>query len=276
MVWLDRWHSGDNQSVGSSAPVVSRWLWPGSRSFLEMNSMVVTYWIVFFVPVIHLSGPFAHEQMESNAHISTNWEKLAGSKMGWLDLLHKTCDRCCACKYCSKNQFRPAFCVIKLLLQIFQCINFTGASNESRAPDGGLELLATLLTHLSWKNLLSGFGNNIQYGITFQLFEKGKMGGRRGWKGEKRGGIICDSNAVTVNCLWPKFVSLMFLFHEISSRIELSKPTVLKASPKLVWISRASCVHSIGFLLISAKEIMFSVASFVCVFGCLSVGLLAT
>ena len=37
---MTRWCSGDNQSVGSSVPVVSRWLWPGNRIFLEVASMV--------------------------------------------------------------------------------------------------------------------------------------------------------------------------------------------------------------------------------------------
>ena len=40
------WCSGDNQSVGSSVLVVSRWLWPGNRTFLEVASMVVTCYIV--------------------------------------------------------------------------------------------------------------------------------------------------------------------------------------------------------------------------------------
>ena len=44
------WRTGDNQSVRSSAPVVSRWLWPGNRTFLEVASMVVTWWIVAFLP----------------------------------------------------------------------------------------------------------------------------------------------------------------------------------------------------------------------------------
>ena len=40
--WLfTRWCLGDNQSVGSSVPVVSRWLWPGNRTFLE----VLTWWL---------------------------------------------------------------------------------------------------------------------------------------------------------------------------------------------------------------------------------------
>ena len=34
-------------SVGLSVPVVSRWLWPGSRTFVEVASMMVTWWIVF-------------------------------------------------------------------------------------------------------------------------------------------------------------------------------------------------------------------------------------
>ena len=38
----------DNQSEGSSVPVVSRWLWPGDRTFLELASMVVTWWRVAF------------------------------------------------------------------------------------------------------------------------------------------------------------------------------------------------------------------------------------
>ena len=41
---------GDNQSVRSSVPVVTRWLGPGNRTFLEVASMVVTWCIlVFFV-----------------------------------------------------------------------------------------------------------------------------------------------------------------------------------------------------------------------------------
>ena len=34
----------------SSAPVVSRWLWPGNRTFLEVISIVVTWWIVAVLP----------------------------------------------------------------------------------------------------------------------------------------------------------------------------------------------------------------------------------
>ena len=44
-----RWCSGDNQSVRSSVPVVNRWLWPGNRTFLEVVSMMVTWWIVAFL-----------------------------------------------------------------------------------------------------------------------------------------------------------------------------------------------------------------------------------
>ena len=42
------WCLCDNQSVGSSVPVVSRWLWPGNRTFLEVASMMVTWWIMAF------------------------------------------------------------------------------------------------------------------------------------------------------------------------------------------------------------------------------------
>ena len=43
------WCLGDNQSVRSSVPVVSRWLWPGNRTFLEVASMVATWWLVAFL-----------------------------------------------------------------------------------------------------------------------------------------------------------------------------------------------------------------------------------
>ena len=41
-------HSGDNQTVRSSVPVVSRRLWPGNMTFFKVASMVVTSWIVAF------------------------------------------------------------------------------------------------------------------------------------------------------------------------------------------------------------------------------------
>ena len=44
-----RWCSGDNQSVESSAGVVSRWLWPGNRTSLEVDITVATWWIVAFL-----------------------------------------------------------------------------------------------------------------------------------------------------------------------------------------------------------------------------------
>ena len=49
-----RWCSGDNQSVRSSVPLVSRWLWPGNNIILDVVSMVVTCWIVaFLLSVLH-------------------------------------------------------------------------------------------------------------------------------------------------------------------------------------------------------------------------------
>ena len=38
----------DNQSVRSSVPVVSRWLWPGKMTYLEVASTMVTWWVVAF------------------------------------------------------------------------------------------------------------------------------------------------------------------------------------------------------------------------------------
>ena len=50
------WRSGNNRNVGSSALVVSRWLGPGNRTFLEVASMVVTWWIVAFCAVNLVMG----------------------------------------------------------------------------------------------------------------------------------------------------------------------------------------------------------------------------
>ena len=42
------WRSGNNQSEESSALVVSRWLWSGNKTFLEVDSLVESWWIVAF------------------------------------------------------------------------------------------------------------------------------------------------------------------------------------------------------------------------------------
>ena len=44
-----RWRLGNNQNVRSSALVVSRWLWPGNKTVLEVASMVGTWWTVAFL-----------------------------------------------------------------------------------------------------------------------------------------------------------------------------------------------------------------------------------
>ena len=44
------WHFDYHPSASeSSVPVVGRWLWPGNRTFLQVASMVVTWWIVGFL-----------------------------------------------------------------------------------------------------------------------------------------------------------------------------------------------------------------------------------
>ena len=53
------WRSGDNQSEGSLVPMVSRWLWPGNRTFLEVAYMVATWRIVAFLCSVSLQmGPW--------------------------------------------------------------------------------------------------------------------------------------------------------------------------------------------------------------------------
>ena len=48
------WRSSDNPSVRSSVPVVSKWLWPGNRTFSEVASMVGTWWILAFFAQWHI------------------------------------------------------------------------------------------------------------------------------------------------------------------------------------------------------------------------------
>ena len=43
------YHRVIDNSVGQAILVVSRWLWPGNKKFLEMACMVVTWWIVAFL-----------------------------------------------------------------------------------------------------------------------------------------------------------------------------------------------------------------------------------
>ena len=44
------------QGEGSSATVVSSWLRPGNRTFFDVASMVVTWWIVAFLRSVYQFG----------------------------------------------------------------------------------------------------------------------------------------------------------------------------------------------------------------------------
>ena len=60
---MTRWHSVDNQSVRSSVPVVSIWLSSGNRTFLEVASMVDTWWIVAVLSSNTCSSMQNHESI---------------------------------------------------------------------------------------------------------------------------------------------------------------------------------------------------------------------
>ena len=51
-----RWRLSDNQSVQSSAQEVSRWLWPENKTFLEVDSMVSSWWVAAFLPSVPSLG----------------------------------------------------------------------------------------------------------------------------------------------------------------------------------------------------------------------------
>ena len=53
---LPHWHTGNNQSVRSSVPVVHRWLGPENMTFLEVASMVAAWWIMAFLCSDHLEN----------------------------------------------------------------------------------------------------------------------------------------------------------------------------------------------------------------------------
>ena len=55
---------------GLSAPVVSRWLWPGNKTFLVVDSMVVSWWIVGLMPSVHCSIICSVTQQYPNLHSS--------------------------------------------------------------------------------------------------------------------------------------------------------------------------------------------------------------
>ena len=73
MIWHLNYHpsasKGNNWSEGSSAPVVSRWLGPGNRTFLEVESMVVTWWIVLFLPSAYTSHLVVLDNRNHKCHI---------------------------------------------------------------------------------------------------------------------------------------------------------------------------------------------------------------
>ena len=89
--------STDNQSIGPSVLAVSRWLWRGTRTFLEVTSMVayvVTWWIVAFcavlfhiavrlgqTPVHGLASPINSEKMDiwnKKKFLTRSWHRCTG------------------------------------------------------------------------------------------------------------------------------------------------------------------------------------------------------
>ena len=66
---------GDNLSEGSSAPLVSRWLWPGNRTFLEVAS------IVDFCPVTIHGQSWEDMQQVSWIFFHDTWSQ--GNTVSW-------------------------------------------------------------------------------------------------------------------------------------------------------------------------------------------------
>ena len=66
---------GDNQSVWSSSLEVNRWLPPGNRTFLEVASMVIPWWIVGFFAQWTLKlylNIYLESMSREDSHISRN------------------------------------------------------------------------------------------------------------------------------------------------------------------------------------------------------------
>ena len=83
------WRSGDDQRVRSSAPVATRWLQPGNRTFLEVASMVVSWWIVAFYPVVHYSSSIACSDSmntRSSPH-SLLYRRVVAQSNNWTEIL---------------------------------------------------------------------------------------------------------------------------------------------------------------------------------------------
>ena len=68
-------HPHDNRSIWSSVPVVSRWLWPGNRTFLDVASMVVTWWIVAFLHSAYCQYSSHSHQLIWQAQYKWQYEK---------------------------------------------------------------------------------------------------------------------------------------------------------------------------------------------------------
>ena len=87
------WCSGDNQSVWSSVSVVSRWLWPGYRTFLEVVSMVATRLIVAFL--YHESDCHVYKH---RANVSCNTQVSLVVSSWWNEKYYMTF--CVSCRQC--------------------------------------------------------------------------------------------------------------------------------------------------------------------------------
>ena len=59
-------------SVRSSVPVVSRWLWPENRTFLEVVSTVLTWWMMAFLPSVSPTQ-ISYQIIKTVSHLWGRW-----------------------------------------------------------------------------------------------------------------------------------------------------------------------------------------------------------
>ena len=101
------WRLGDNQSVESSVPVISRWLWPGHRTFLEVGSTVLIWWIVAFLCSVWHHAWSDHHMLSSSCKWPGQLSGCMSSAIQWY--LH------CSLLYCVYNIIQAVNLILKAL-----------------------------------------------------------------------------------------------------------------------------------------------------------------
>ena len=122
--------------------MVSKWLWPGNRTLLEVASMVVTWWIVAFLPSdqYHDSSRWLTLQVSFGFHFKRHWRTEQSSR--FISLLSRSSPVFCTFLSSAEDFQKRKFArLLSILKNVYKHLTRWKALNLKKT---------SLFVHYSW------------------------------------------------------------------------------------------------------------------------------